>query len=120
MKRVLVCGGRDFSDARAVNLALDLFMRHNDLSPQNVAVVQGGARGADALAKAWAKKNGFCCIEIAAPWDFYQMKAGPVRNGWMLVFTRPDYVIAFPGGNGTRDMKAQSKQAGINVWEPLP
>lgn len=48
--RVLVCGGRNYNDRKRVFSTLDrIGITH---------LIQGGARGADALAKDWAKLRG--------------------------------------------------------------
>lgn len=75
-------------------------------------IVQGGAKGADALAKKWAKANGIPCFECEAIWDVYDLEAGPLRNGWMIEFVKVELVIAFPGKTGTADMVKQAKRKG--------
>jgi UDP-N-acetylmuramoylalanine-D-glutamate ligase len=40
--------------------------------------------------------------------------AGPIR---MLKEGKPNYVVAFPGGPGTRDMVNKAKAAGVPVVE---
>jgi len=37
-------------------------------------------------------------------WDELGKKAGPLRNQRMLDEGKPDLVVAFPGGGGTKDM----------------
>lgn len=79
-------------------------------------VVQGGAKGADALAKAWAVTCGVPMIEVPANWGFYDLGAGTLRNGWMLEFVKVELVIAFPGGRGTDNMVSLAKrQGGIDI-----
>ena len=46
--RVLVTGGRDYADRKAVARALDPF-----IAP-DLTIIHGGANGVDALASAWA------------------------------------------------------------------
>ena len=55
MSKVLICGGREFTDSRLLNNILDRFQRK--YSPITV-VIQGDARGADSLGKLYAKQNG--------------------------------------------------------------
>jgi hypothetical protein len=38
-----------------------------------------------------------------------------LRNDFMLVDSRPDCVIAFPGGSDTADLVAKASAAGIQV-----
>lgn len=117
MNRVLCFGGRDFADAAAVDRSLAAFFDRNGATPS--AVIHGGARGADSLCGSWGKRRGLCVIRVDANWDFFNNRAGPVRNGWMLQFCFPTYGIGFPGGSGTRDMAERLRVAGVPVWWPL-
>jgi hypothetical protein len=81
------------------------------------AVIQGGAKGADSLCGLWAKSKGLPTIVVEANWARYDKAAGSIRNQWMLDFCEPNYVVAFPGGIGTRNMIDKSKLKGITVWE---
>ena len=79
-------------------------------------VIEGGARGADRLARLWARARGIHVATVDALWDYYDNGAGPIRNQAMLQL-RPDVVVAFPGGTGTADMVKRAKAAGIQVIE---
>lgn len=107
-KRLLVCGGRHYEDAEAVWRTLDT------LKPG--LLIEGGASGADKLAKQWAEHNGVPCMEFPAMWKRYGRAAGSIRNRWMLAYGRPDAVMAFPGGPGTKNMIKQANDAGIDVY----
>jgi hypothetical protein len=50
-----------------------------------------------------------------ADWESHGRAAGPIRNAKMLIEGKPDYVIAFPGGYGTLDMKKKAIKAGLEV-----
>jgi hypothetical protein len=108
--KVIVCGGRDYSDIRNVFLKLDEFHADTPISE----LMQGGAVGADYIAKTWAEARGVIVHTIKADWKKNGRSAGPIRNGEMLKWG-PDVVIAFPGGVGTEDMKSRSKKAMIRV-----
>ena len=107
--RVIVCGGRDYTDRKTVFAFLDKFVPGT--------VIEGGATGADNLAAAWAKANGAELITVRADWATYGRAAGPLRNQRMLAEFEPHGVIAFPGGKGTENMKQQARLAGVNVVE---
>lgn len=109
---VLVTGGRDFADSARVATALSGCWQRWP----GMAVVQGGAKGADALARYWCASNGVPCITIAAQWERYSKRAGSIRNGWMIDLVQVAFVIAFPGGAGTADMCRQAKAKGIKVY----
>jgi hypothetical protein len=79
--------------------------------------VTGGANGADHSAEDWAIDNGIVRRVFPADWDKHKRAAGPIRNKQMLVEGKPDLVLAFPGGKGTRNMVAQARSAGVDVIE---
>jgi len=111
--RVLVCGGRNYDDFAHVKGTLDNLVQF--LAPE-FCIIQGGAKGADSLARHWAKLQGVCCITVPANWDCYDNKAGSIRNKWMLDFCKPDLVVSFPGGTGTAHMVKLAKQYGIDHY----
>lgn len=113
--RVIVCGGRDYDDKASLHAALDMFHVKHPITQ----LIQGGATGADALAKDWATQNNVPQVQYDAAWaDLdvnpvlirfrngkpYNALAGATRNQLMLDEQQPDAVIAFPGGKGTWDM----------------
>lgn len=110
-----MCGGREFSDMAYLTDRMD-FARV--WFAQDYCVIQGEARGADTLARAWAELRGVCCIGVRANWERYNGRAGGIRNAWMRDFCLPQLVIAFPGGTGTADMIKLAEKAKIDVWQP--
>ena len=111
--RVLVCGGRDYTDYR--QLCDTLRAIHTDRPI--TAVIHGAARGADTCGWGWATSIGIKTEAYPANWDLHGRKAGPIRNQQMLDEGKPDLVVAFPGGRGTADMVRRAKAAGIDVVE---
>ena len=105
---VLVTGGRAYRDQATVIRALD-HMRERGME----CVLQGGASGADRWARIYANVRVMACMTVDAPWDAMRTKAGPIRNGWMMRFGRPDACVHFPGGKGTENMLALCSKAGI-------
>ena len=112
MKKILVCGGRDYTDRDHVFAVLDGISVISPIS----AIIHGGARGADALGKAWAETWGIPDFAFPADWSRGKI-AGPARNYRMLVEGRPDLVVAFPGGKGTANMVGLAKKHGVEVME---
>lgn len=104
----LVCGGRDYRDEKEVFSMLDSL----DID----AIVHGGADGADRLAGEWAISRMIPEIIVPAQWKGYGKSAGPVRNRWMIDFTKVDTVIAFPGGRGTANMVDLARQFGLSLY----
>lgn len=113
--RVLVCGGRDYADRAAVFQVLDGLHRARPFG----LVIHGGARGADALAGEWAAERGVPRLVMKADWKTHGKAAGPIRNQAMLE-RKPDAVVAFPGGAGTRDMVRRADKAGVRIFVPVP
>jgi hypothetical protein len=114
--RVLVCGGRAYSDIVRVFSVLDKLHREAGVD----SVIQGGAKGADRLALEWAGQSRVPCETYEADWDNQGSFAGPARNKRMLDEGKPDLVIAFSGGRGTADMVRKARRAGVEVIEIAP
>ena len=114
---VLVTGGREYANKRTVNLQLGITRQHFFNEGRRMVIVQGGARGADSLAKAWCDSLNQPCFSIPAEWATYQQSAGAIRNQQMLDWIDFECVIAFPGGNGTADMIERAKRRGLTVIE---
>lgn len=113
MTRVLVCGGRNYWNRKRVAEVLDAGHRKLNFS----LVIQGGAGGADLLASEWAGRRGVLLTTYRADWRRLGKSAGPTRNRRMLAEGRPDIVVAFPGGRGTRSMVEIAREAGVRVVE---
>lgn len=112
--RVLVCGGRDYTDKTRINNALTkMHMKHGI-----TILIEGAARGADTLARQWAEQHGIEVKSFKANWAEHGHAAGPMRNQAMLIYGMPEAVVAFPGGTGTADMKRRAAQAGLPIYEP--
>ena len=112
--RVLICGGRDFTDTRKFCLTMEAA---SEQYGPFVEVIHGGARGADYLARVWAHVEMIPVREFPADWTAHGRAAGPIRNEQMLREGRPDIVVAFPGGRGTANMVALAKAGGVRVIE---
>lgn len=112
--KILVCGGRDYSDRQKLNKTLDDIIKF--YKNKSYCIIQGGAKGADSLAKDYAFENGIPCLTIDAQWHFYGQKAGSLRNKWMLQFGVPDILVAFKGGFGTKNMIDLANLAQIPVY----
>lgn len=110
--RLLVCGGRGFTDPAAVRLALaEIARKHGPIG----CVFEGGAAGADSLARAAAWARGIPVFTCRANWDLHGNSAGAIRNAAMLEHGAPALVLAFPGGKGTLDMVTRAERAGVPV-----
>ena len=109
--KVLITGSRHWSDKEAIERAI---ARANPNT-----IIEGGAPGADAIAKEYAQKKSIKVIEVKADWDKYGKRAGPMRNSAMIAM-KPDLVLAFSNDlsndKGTRDTVNKATKKGIKVW----
>jgi len=102
--KILICGGRDYADARALYAVLDLLQRRH----RGIDIIVGDARGADMLALRWSEDRGVAATVCLADWKRYRRSAGHVRNQ-LMIDMRPDLVVAFPGGRGTADCISRAR-----------
>jgi hypothetical protein len=112
--RILICGSRNFTNRKVIELVLSKY-------PKDTIVIEGGAKGADTLAKELAIEMGMKIEEYPAQWKTYHRAAGPIRNTKMLVDGTPEIVYAFyqnkAKSKGTANMVAQAREAGVKVVE---
>lgn len=111
--RVLVCGGRKYGNVTRVAQALEALAREHGA----LTVIEGGALGADRIARTWAYHSGHTVHTFQADWKKHGRAAGPIRNQKMLAAGKPDIVVAFPGGSGTADMVSRARAAGVKICE---
>lgn len=111
--RVLVCGGRHFNDWTFMRNALENLLFHGPTIPFGLIIIDGACpTGADHMANQWALRNGLATERypvdhtIDGPWP----GAGPNRNTRMILESKPDMGICFPGGTGTWNATASLKR----------
>lgn len=128
--RVVVCGTRDFSDAKFFYSELDRLTRKLN----RPVVVTGAGKpvekkvggrlfkcGVDYLAEMWAADRKLPLVRYHARWEKYGAKAGPIRNSEMLQETialrKPAFLIAIWNGSspGTKDAIAKAEKLGYVV-----
>jgi len=109
--KVLVCGGRDFTDRALLFRTLDEIDGVIKIS----RILHGDSRGADRLAGLWAADRNVLCAAYPADWKLNGLRAGPIRNELMIERGKPDLVVAFPGGAGTADMVKKAMRAKVKV-----
>lgn len=113
---MLVTGGTKYTDTGKVfDILTDL-----DKEFKRLVVVHGDAKGADTFAHDVCKAVGIEQVRIPANWTRFHRAAGPIRNGLMLdLFPTLDLVIAFPGGNGTKNMVELATKREIQVIQAV-
>ena len=120
MIKLIIAGGRDFSDYNLLQLETQRFLVEQNFNPKEVTIISGKAYGADTLGEDFANKYHFPIIEMPAKWDDienpirliktrrdgtkYNALAGPIRNEEMAKIAT--HLIAFWDGksSGTKSM----------------
>lgn len=101
--KVIIAGGRDFSNYELLQEKCDHLLR-NKLLTHNVEIVSGCARGADALGIKYAEELKLNVLKFPADWEKFGKRAGYLRNEQMAEVA--DVLIAFWDGKskGTKHM----------------
>jgi hypothetical protein len=114
--KILMCGDRNWNDEIKMRQVFkSLKILYNDFE-----IVQGGASGADTMAKNIATELGIPFKEYLAEWSKYGRAAGPLRNERMLE-DNPDIelVVAFhkniSQSKGTKNMLEKAINKGIKT-----
>jgi hypothetical protein len=122
--KVLMFGDRDWELLEPIDHVLEMLIRK--YGHERLLVIEGKARGADALAGERAKLKGVHIAEVPALWDTIAATwrtptraAGPIRNGFMEALN-PHMGFAFheniEASTGTKDMGKRLGRAGKRVW----
>lgn len=110
--RVIVAGGRDFTDYKLAKEKIDYYLE--DLKG-NYEIVCGMARGSDMLGFKYAMDNNKKIHSFPANWDKFGKRAGYIRNEEMAKFS--DVLIAFWNGRskGTGHMIELARQYKLGI-----
>jgi 2-C-methyl-D-erythritol 4-phosphate cytidylyltransferase len=120
---VLVTGDRNWQSYIVIKKTLKALQKKHKIK----FLIQGGAHGADTIAKCVAAWLGITPITVDALWEIQHKAAGPIRNKKMLELLelfneglKDDVlVLAFHDtlkkSQGTKNMVELAKKAGINV-----
>lgn len=109
MSKVIIAGGRDFTDFGYVKGYMATLPPWLEVTE----VVCGMAQGADECGHRWAQYNNIPVKKFPADWATFNKRAGPLRNLQMAEYA--DGLIAFWDGKstGTADMIMQAKHHGL-------
>lgn len=118
--RILVCGGRHFSDYALLEKTINGVIAES--GREDIEIVSGHCIGADRLGELYAEKHNAQVKIFPAKWEKYGKRAGPMRNKQMVDYVsgiENKMVIAFVSANtkGTRNTIALAKKANICVIE---
>jgi hypothetical protein len=105
---LIVAGGRNLKNYEWFREKMDDFLERNNVE----LIIHGNGHGTDQMADRYARERDIPREVYPAHWDAYGNKAGPMRNKRMA--RRGDWLLAFPGGRGTKDMK---RKMGTKITE---
>ena len=111
--KVIVAGGRDFTNYRLTERVLDHLLQNHER--KDVAIVCGEARGADAMGRRYAEDRGISIDSHPANWDELGLRAGHIRNAEMAKVGT--HLVAFwdSKSKGTKGMINIAKKKGLIV-----
>lgn len=122
MYKIIINGSRDFYNYTYLRLILKDYIMTNQINPELIEIISGGAKGADTLAIKFAKEYNLNYKIMNADWNKYGKRAGIIRNAEMLTYaiSNPNDIailISFWNGNskGTKHMIDISNDEGIIV-----
>lgn len=109
--RVIIAGCRTFTDYRD----LHELVRGSGIRKKISLIITGGAKGADALGKEYAKINEIDHFEYLPEWERFGRSAGPIRNKKMI--EAADALLAIWDGSskGTAHIISEARKKGIFV-----
>ena len=117
--RAIIAGKRDFTDKQFAFKTLDAIFKKTGMPDE---IIEGGAKGADALGHAYAKERGIATKRFPAAWSLHGKAAGPIRNRQMAEYAHKSQdgkamLIAFWDGSsrGTANMIKTAEGMGIDV-----
>ena len=112
--KVIIAGGREFSDYALLCESCDKFLCQKHQT-HDIVVISGTARGADTLGERYAHERGHAVEKYPADWNRDGKAAGPIRNAQMAKMA--DTLIAFWDGQskGTANIIDQAKTRGLSI-----
>lgn len=100
---LLIAGSRNYNNYTEFKLRVDKLL--SKTNKDEVRIIEGGARGADRLARRYAQEHGLRYVTVEADWDKHGKAAGMIRNEKMAEMAT--HAILFWDGEsrGTKNMK---------------
>ncbi|WP_296474912.1 DUF2493 domain-containing protein [Roseinatronobacter sp.] len=109
--RLIIAGGRHLDDVALIRCAL---ARAHSIRPITV-LIHGGNGALGVTAEDWAREMRLHVVRYPANWREFGKRAEAIRNAFMLEDSRPDMLLALPGGNDTADLVAGAFGAQVPV-----
>ena len=112
--RIIVAGGRDFTNYEYLSYSLNAIISNNNIPLSDITIVCGLAKGADSLGAKWARENNVHVAEFPAEWDKYGKSAGYIRNKQMAKYATKSVVFWDFKSKGTGHMIDLSREYNLN------
>jgi len=111
--KVIVAGGREFTDYARLSSYLDLLLQMKIDEGITISIISGTARGADQLGERYALERNIDLLRMPAQWNTHGKSAGYKRNAAMA--EEGDALVACWDGEsrGTLHMINIAKKAGL-------
>jgi len=109
--RLIIAGGRHFDDVALIRRALSKAHAQSAIT----VLIHGGSGALGIAAEDWAREMRLHVVRYPANWRELGKRAEAIRNAFMLEDSRPDKVLALPGGNDTADLVALATAARVPV-----
>ena len=122
MKYLLIAGSRNFEDWKIFEMVTREII---DGDERFTVIVEGGAAGADSMARKYAAENGMKTVEFTPDWKQYGRAAGPKRNDEMVRFIaeRNGTALYFWDGEskGTKQCISSARRKGLKIaiWDTV-
>ena len=112
MKRWIISGGRHFCDGALFYKVVAKMMENLLEEGETIEIYQGGATGADLMARNFAASHRIKCTSFPALWDVYGKNALEKRDTKMM--KNADFMLVFWNGNskGTKHMIKEMNKLG--------
>lgn len=109
--RVIVCGSRNFPHVNVVEEELAKINMQKSIT----AVIHGCSGLLGWMVDRWARSYSIPVVHYPPNWEHHGKNGEQIRNAFMLEDSRPDLVVAFPGGPHTSDLVRRAINTGAAV-----
>jgi len=111
--RLIIAGGRDFTDIKLMTAKLDVLLSKTDDDP--ITIISGTARGADQTGEVYARIRNLAVEHYPAQWDKYGKSAGYKRNA-LMADTATHCVVFWDGqSKGSKHMIDLAQAKGLEL-----
>lgn len=116
MIKLIIAGGRDFSNYELLKYEVKKFIVEEIKTRKNLEIISGTANGADKFGERFAEEFEIQVKKFPANWNRDGKAAGPIRNEEMAKYAAGQFCICFWDGTsrGTKNMIENCRKYNIN------